>query len=85
MGDGVRRNVRTLALVAALSTSGCTGNDAEVKVSESVVNFANWFDYIGPDTLTPGQDAPFDVEVFSWKGRPDRSQVAGHSVVAYDD
>jgi hypothetical protein len=41
--------------------------------------------YIAPDSLPPGQDSAFDVEVSAWKGRPDRTQVALYLAIAVDD
>jgi len=41
--------------------------------------------YTNPDALNPGQTASFDVEVYFWKYKPDRSRVASHRLQVYDD
>jgi hypothetical protein len=43
------------------------------------------YTFTNPTTLNPSQEVPVDVEVYSWKGKPDRSQVASYSVKAVDD
>jgi hypothetical protein len=43
------------------------------------------FAYTNPSTLQPGQAIPFDVEVFAWAGKPDRTLVAQHRTAAYSD
>lgn len=43
------------------------------------------YDYIDPLTIEAGQSAPFDVSVYFWNGKPDRSRVARFDVRAYDD
>lgn len=41
--------------------------------------------YTNPDELNPGQAASFDVEVYSWKYKPDRSKLASYGLQVYDD
>ena len=41
------------------------------------------FSFAAPSTLQPGQQVTFDVEVYSWAGKPDRSQLALYKVAAY--
>ncbi|MEZ4637778.1 MAG: hypothetical protein R2873_24590 [Caldilineaceae bacterium] len=43
------------------------------------------YDDIDPDLLTPGQTASFDVEVYFWKYKPDRSRVVGHLLQVMGD
>jgi putrescine transport system substrate-binding protein len=82
MDDGLRPTVATWALVAVLSTSGCTGNDAEVRRSQNVVNFANWFDYIGPYTLpafTQETGIAVNYDVYDSDETLEAKLVVGHS------
>ncbi|CAN5746931.1 hypothetical protein BH10CHL1_BH10CHL1_02370 [soil metagenome] len=41
--------------------------------------------HTSPPALHPGQQSPFDLDVYFWKGKPDHTQVASYSVRAYDD
>jgi hypothetical protein len=43
------------------------------------------YEYTNPTDLAPGQEVPFDVEVYFWNGKPDRSRVARFNVRAYQD
>jgi hypothetical protein len=43
------------------------------------------YSYTNPDELSPGQTASFDTEVYFWKGKPNRNEVASHLLQVYDD
>lgn len=43
------------------------------------------YTFTNPYDLNPGQTASFDVEVYFWKYKPDRSKVAGHMLQIVDD
>jgi hypothetical protein len=51
-------------------------NNRVIGIGNSVTN---------PPGLDPGQEAPFDVYGFFWKGKPDRSQVARYAIQAIDN
>ena len=41
--------------------------------------------FMNPTTLTAGQEVPFDISAYFWKGKPDHSQVTRYSIQAIDD
>jgi hypothetical protein len=43
------------------------------------------YSYTNPYDLRPGQTASFDVEVYFWKGKPNRSTVGWHFLQVFDD
>jgi hypothetical protein len=43
------------------------------------------YTFTNPTTLAPGQEVPFDIDAYFWKGKPDHSQVARYTIQAYDD
>lgn len=56
-----------------------TAYNADGQVVGADASFTN------PTTLQPGQQVAYDVEMYFWAGKPDRSQVALYKVAAYDD
>jgi putrescine transport system substrate-binding protein len=49
--DGNARGILIVVLLAISLAPGCSERRDAPDESLSVVNFANWFDYIGPNTI----------------------------------
>ena len=43
------------------------------------------YTYLNPDTLTPGQNGTFDVDVYFYVGKPYHSAIATYSLIVVDD
>jgi hypothetical protein len=43
------------------------------------------YTYTNPSDLLPGETASFDTDVYFWKGKPDRDQVASYALQVIDD